>query len=59
MHDLATRLQQYAKVETNASMADYTSFRAGGCARYLVFPEDEEALTAVVREVKQVKILPT
>ena len=53
MHDLATRLQQYAKVETNASMADYTSFRAGGCARYLVFPEDEEALTAVVREVEE------
>ncbi len=53
VHDLATRLQQYAKVETNASMADYTSFRAGGCARYLVFPEDEEALTAVVREVKE------
>ena len=53
MHDLETRLQQYAKVETNASMADYTSFRAGGCARYLVFPEDEEALTAVVREVEE------
>ncbi len=53
VHDLATRLQQYAKVETNASMADYTSFRAGGCARYLVFPEDEAALIAVMREVQE------
>ena len=53
MHDLATRLQQYAKVETNASMADYTSFRAGGCARYLAFPEDEAALIAVMREVQE------
>lgn len=53
MHDLATRLQQYAKVETNVSMADYTSFRAGGCARYLAFPEDEAALIAVMREVQE------
>ena len=53
MHDLETRLQQYAKVETNASMADYTSFRAGGCARYLAFPEDEVALIAVMREVQE------
>ena len=53
MHDLETRLQQYAKVETNVSMADYTSFRAGGCARYLAFPEDEVALIAVMREVQE------
>ncbi len=53
MHDLATRLQQYAKVETNVSMADYTSFRAGGCARYLAFSEDEAALIAVMREVQE------
>ncbi len=53
MHDLETRLQQYAKVETNVSMADYTSFRAGGCARYLAFPEDEAALIAVMREVQE------
>ena len=53
VHDLATRLQQYAKVETNVSMADYTSFRAGGCARYLAFPEDEAALIAVMREVQE------
>jgi len=51
MTDLLERLQQYAKVEENAPMASYTSFRAGGAARYLVFPGDEASLCGVIKEV--------
>ena len=56
MTDLLERLQQHAKVEENAPMASYTSFRAGGAARYLVFPGDEAALSAVMQEVKEAGI---
>jgi UDP-N-acetylmuramate dehydrogenase len=48
MTEFETRLVQLAKTEKNASMAAYTSFRAGGEARYLVFPSDEAQLLAVL-----------
>ncbi len=56
MSDFGVRLAQIAKVEENAPMASYTSFRAGGAARYLVFPDTEEALLAVMEAVREEKI---
>lgn len=48
MTEFETRLSQLARTELHASMTAYTSFRAGGEARYLVFPEDESQLLAVL-----------
>ncbi|MCR5134529.1 MAG: UDP-N-acetylmuramate dehydrogenase [Clostridiales bacterium] len=53
MNDFGVRLAQIAKVEENAPMASYTSFRAGGAARYLVFPDTEESLLAVMEAVRE------
>ncbi len=36
-------------VKHNEPMANYTWFRLGGPARYMVFPEDQQQLTEVVR----------
>ena len=53
MNDFGVRLAQIAKVEENAPMAAYTSFRAGGAARYLVMPETEAQLLAVLKLTKE------
>lgn len=53
MTDLGKRLALAAKTIENAPMADYTSFRAGGAAKYLVFPKDEASLCEVMRLVRE------
>ena len=53
MNEFGVRLAQIAKVEENAPMAQYTSFRAGGAAAYLVFPENEESLCQVIKTVRE------
>ena len=53
MTDFGSAIQKIAKTEEYAPMAAYTSFRAGGAARYLVMPETEEQLLAVLKRTKE------
>ena len=53
MTDFGSALQKIAKTEEYAPMAAYTSFRAGGAARYLVMPETEEQLIVVLKLTKE------
>ena len=44
-----TEILRPEAIREDASMAEYTSFRAGGCADLLVTPESTEELRAVLR----------
>jgi len=47
-HELAA-IAGYSNVLTDTPMSDYTTFKVGGCADYLVFPENTNALTSIIQ----------
>lgn len=42
-------LEKYGKVIENPSMKDYTTYKIGGCAKYMIFPEDENKLVDLLK----------
>ena len=42
-------LEKYGKVIENPSMKDYTTYKIGGCAKYIIFPEDENKLVDLLK----------
>lgn len=47
---------QKCEILTNSPMSRHTSFKAGGCAEYVVIPSDEEALCNIVCQAKKANI---
>ena len=53
MLEILQKLVGAERVWAEEPMKDHTTFRAGGCARYLVEPEDAAQLSAVVNACRE------
>lgn len=50
------KLEDYGKVLKNVSFKDYTTYRAGGKAKWMVFPKNVDALVELIRNLKALEI---
>ncbi|MBO7148917.1 MAG: UDP-N-acetylmuramate dehydrogenase [Clostridia bacterium] len=41
------------QIKENEPLKAYTSFKIGGCAKYVVFPQEKDSLAGIVRELKE------
>lgn len=50
------KLEDYGKVLKNVSLKDYTTYRAGGKAKWMIFPKSVDTLVELIRKLKALEI---
>ncbi len=46
------KLEEYGKVLKNVSLKDYTTYKVGGKAKWMIFPKNADALVELIRKLK-------